>query len=463
MALKRKWSARTEKLSGTAAKDLARWTHTRQKWQNDAWAFYDTLSEVESAANWIGHALSLMDLEPMTVNGKGEPVPDDKAKPVLDELGDICEMLEKWGMASVVAGEAVLVETVNGPRLYSEHEVLQHNKRLVISPARDAVIEAETITSMWRLYIPHPAKGAFAESPMRALNRDCSTLLLLKKNVDSRLSNRIMLNGMMFFAQSVSMPMQTGGVPAKPDQFFNNLRNHMRQNMRRTEQAPDVSPVLFRVATQTLQADVFKYWEPPASLTDQELQLRTEARNNFREAFDLPVEMQTSMGDLNHWGSWAVTDMARRFQLGPRAATLAAALSAGWYQEALQRAGLFVSSQAQWLKASDGYLDQQAESVADAQKAWDRGVVSDEYLRARSRIDDEFAPTSDEYIRRFGFTHNNAYLALWDLPEHEEVDWTLALSKSGGRPGLETGEPSNDPTKDGDPNDPESEVQDPNP
>lgn len=461
MALKDKWTSAVEEMSAGRSKDVTRWAKTRMRWQHEAWWLYDEqLSEVQASADWIGKVMGLMSLVPMTVDSKGREVEDktDGIEKVMARLGDISDLLGTWGVCSVLAGEAVLVPEGDGVRLHSQREVVEKGKRLGLSTVLDPEMEFEPLQRFWRIYIANRGKSAYATSPMQTLVRDCNTLNILKTAIDSRLNNRIMNPGIMFFGSNISMPM-SGQTVTRPDDFFKAIREAGSRNMRRRGTAADVTPMIFRVGAPEVK-DVFDYWEPPPSLTETEAKLRAELRQNFREAFDLPVEMQTSMEGLNHWGAWAVTDQARRLQLRPRARVFANALSASWYQEALREAGSFNPEKAQWLAVDDNELDQQAESTQDARAAYDRAEVSGKYLRATHGIDEDDAPDDLERIRIIGQQMKIPYLALYGLKEAENFDWDKII-KPAGKVGQDTGQDPADKSQGGAPDNADSEVTPP--
>lgn len=463
MALKDKWTTAVEEMSGGRSKDVTRWAKTRMRWQREAWWLYDEqLAEVTSSADWIGKVMGLMNLVPKTLDSKGREVEDKTGgiENVIARLGDISDMLKTWGTCSVMAGEAILVPSGDGVRLHAEREVVEKGKRMGLSPILDPNLEFEPLQTFWRIYIANPGKSAYAASPMQTLVRDCCTLNVLKQSMDARIMNRIMFNGMMFFGSNISMPM-SGQTVTRPDDFFKAIRESGQRNMRRRGTAADSTPIIFRVGAPEVK-DVFDYWEPPQALTETETNLRAELRNNFREAFDLPVEMQTSMEGLNHWGAWAVTDQARRLQLRPRATVLSNALSASWYQEALHEEGAFLPDKPQWLAIHDAQLDQQAESTQDARAAYDRGEASGEFLRAVHGIDEDYRMEDDPkgYVRWLGRQNKDPYLATFGMDVADDIDWTKVRTP-GGRQGQDTGTNPADPTQGGAPDNQDSEVTPP--
>ncbi|MBB6344340.1 hypothetical protein FHU36_000849 [Nonomuraea muscovyensis] len=128
------------------------------------------------------------------------------------------------------------------------------------------------------------------------------------------------------------------------------------------------------------------------------LKLREEAIRRFATGLEIPGEVLLGMGDINHWGAWALQAEAIRLGIEPRLATVAHALTTQWLRPLLEDQG--VNDAGQWLVWYDtSPLRVRQNRSQTALEVYDRGAISAEALRRETGFDDSDAPRLGQNVR----------------------------------------------------------------
>lgn len=461
----------------TGADRKAKFDATLQGWHSESWRLYRSGGEYSAAVGWIANGLSEFTFCP-EVWTDGEWLPDENqtAYDTMRLLGNQNELLLSWGKNSCVVAEAVLVFADGHWSLRSRDEVaFDTDRKLRLNEYGDthtgrrrgtSTITGPAISDIWRIWLPDAQFSKLSWTPVAAFLTDLEQLRLLREVLNSKLNTRLWLNGMLFFGQSLALPTQTSDdTPGRGSSFLAQLRNVMEANIKRkNSSAKDVLPVMLQVTSQEV-GKVMEAWYPETTIDEREAALRHEIRNTLRELFDLPIEAQTGMGDTNHWGSWAITDVNKIYSLMPRARALLNAISFSWYRKQLVDGGMSAEDAALRRLAPEASALRGEPSSDEVRQAHDRFVVSDKALRAATRLPEESAPDEDEYVRGVGRKMGKPYLALWGTKAWVEIDdaddWDKAGGAKEGAPGIGADTPERAPGvgEPGSPTDPNSEVE----
>lgn len=129
------------------------------------------------------------------------------------------------------------------------------------------------------------------------------------------------------------------------------------------------------------------------------IRLREEAVRRFATGLEIPAEILLGLGDVNHWGAWALTSEAIRLGIEPKLATVAYALTQQWLRPILE-----AENDPDWHRWLVWYdtapLRVRTNRSETALQAHDRGVISDAALRRETGFDESDAPTDEELDRR---------------------------------------------------------------
>lgn len=422
-----------------------RFDATTQAWHDESWRLYGEVGEYKSAVNWIANGLSQLVIRPTVWDPKLlSYVNDDRPEvwKIIGKLGNQAELFRNWGTNSVVVGEAELVEVADRWRLRSRSSILVQNNQFYLdeygagkSSGANRTPSPPLIKDFWRIFQPHARYALLSDTPPSAFLSDLEQMRLLRSVLNSKLKTRLWMNGIWVFGQKVSMPTANGrNTPGRQASFLTQLRTLVTQNMKEQADARDISPIFMQVATAEVGKVVEQYY-PEVAIDAREADLRKEIRQTLRELLDLPVEMQTSMGDTNHWGSWSITEMNLIYCLLPRAKQLLDALSFSWYQEQLVAAKISPADAALCRLVPDASNLQGEASPENVRQAAALGAVGLTFLRGQSRIPEDAAPDKDEAVRMFGWAKGLPYLALWGTEAWKVIEAADAWDKAGVKQG----------------------------
>lgn len=439
----------------------------------DSWRLYREVGEYNAATEWIGNGLGELMIQPQRwLDGEWVIDTDPTAIEVMRQLGETKNLLTAWGKNSVITGEAFLVLADGLWSIRSRSELDRRTNNIYLDEYGVAQSGARArrdktkptgplVRDLWRFWLPDTQYTKQASTPVYAFQADLEQLRLLRLVLNSKLNTRLWLNGILFLSQQLSLPTQgSDGQAGKGASVITRLRRLFEENIKRRESAKDSIPILVQTSTQEVKG-VIEAWYPETSIDEREAELRREIRATLRELLDMPVELQTSMGQSNRWNSWSIPEVNKIYSLMPRAKGFLYPLSYSWYRAQLIKAGMS-AGEASLRRLSPDASGLRGEASSDeARLAHDRGAINDMALRKATRAPETAKPEGDEAVRQLGWKTNDPYLALWGTPEHDKIDWSMVGTKRGA-PGIGTDRPDRGPGvgDPGSPTDPNSEVGD---
>lgn len=123
--------------------------------------------------------------------------------------------------------------------------------------------------------------------------------------------------------------------------------------------------------------------------------LRKEAVERIARGIDFPPEALLGLGSSNHWAALQILMDQWRSHGAPKAQEFCDDLTSSYYRNALREEG-----EENWREIVVAYDESavvvKADRSDDADKAWDRGQISDEGYRALKDISDDYAPSDEE-------------------------------------------------------------------
>lgn len=462
--------------------DVIRYNVT-QHWQREAWDCYSAMPELHYPANFIGSTLSRFilrvgELDPD--NPTDPPNPDPKTRSPQFELatealaelnngaGGHKELLRRWGINSTVAADCWLLGT-DGPvdttyEMLSILEIMIEPTGKVFRNSWGTGDPGEQLTGgygLWRFWKAHPARTRLADSAMQSLLDDCRRLMALNDSITSRLLSRLSQAGILAIPNSLSIP----GAVAVPDgtnrgpldPFVYNLLQIFEKGITNRKTAAGVIPVIMRGPDDAV--DKIKHITLDRFIDETEMKLRAELRQTIAQGLDLPPEAQTGMGDSTHWQAWSVQDSSMRSHLIPLVEQLTEGLTRKYLWPYLTELSVSPADISRLVIYPDGtQVVTRPNEAEDQRQLHDRIAVSDAALRRGSGVSEDDAPGDEEQVRQVGRKINNAFLALWGLPVHDQIPWELValgsqrpgnLSALVGQPGSGGGPQAGEPIKGG--------------
>lgn len=419
-AARRSLTAAAEKLADRLA--ISATTRVGEGWQGEAWDMYDDVPEVRTACRITGQAMSQCRLVLARVNSNGEPSPlDDKeaaahpGTPLLNAfaggLGGQAAFLDMLGTQLTVPGEGIAVGAldpeealVSGDdfmrmQLYSPDQVRVVSRQITVRTDESmqgdrAVNEDEGLTAI-RIWRPHPRRSWQADSAVRSAMTALREIVLYDKHIEATGVSRLISAGLLGVPEGLTLP----GLPAENnededvDPFMRFLLRVMATAIADRSSAAARVPILIRGEAEDIAA--MKKIDFATPFDAQVPQLRKDAIARFGTAVDMPGELLTGFGSLQHWTGALITDDWKNSYLPGLMQIACWSLTTGWLYKALPAdtpADVIL-----WY--DDSGVRTRENTGPEAQAAFDRRAISAEALRRVLGFDDSDAP-DDETLRR---------------------------------------------------------------
>lgn len=407
----------TRDLTAAAARFTARRIGVRkgvdQAWQERAWQYYDTVPEVRFASRWVANAMSGARLFAgrRAQDGTIEPAPDGhRATQLVTGIAGgpegQAELLRGFGSHLVVAGEGWIVirppaseGEVEEWRVLSVAEVSQQSGKLTAEidgepidiPPHDPDQPTDpTAPVAIRVWEPHPRRHMEADSPVRSSLALLEELQLLNAAVAAIARSRLTGRGVLLVPKGARFPT-TPGQDAAEDDLLEVFMQVAETAYKEPESAAATVPIILEVPAEVISEMKLLTFE--SDFDDLAIRLREEAIRRFANGLEIPAELLLGMGDINHWGSWALEESAVRLGIEPRLATVAHALTTQWLRPLLEDEG--VPDAGEWLVWYDtSPLRVRQNRSQTALEVYDRGAISEEALRRETGFDDSDAPAT---------------------------------------------------------------------
>jgi len=449
--------------------------HRIVEWQQQAWNFYDLIGELRYGARYYGNALSQLRLEIGWKPSSGSsPQPIDLENPpegfnraqyeiavsTLDRLhsseGSINEILRAYGVNLFVAGEGYLVgrtdrETgVERWDFYSTEQLVWLNSRWYLKEnvlwKTDQLIELSGDDYVIRVWQAHPRYSDEPDSPLRSVLSLCEELLLLSANVRATALSRIpagilLMPDTMLDAGPDYEPENLNNDAAREQQSQSTLEdiyNHFITPIADPNSAAAVAPFILTGDPEDLEQ--VRLIEFDREVDQIAAEQRHELITRIAHGIDLPSEILSGIGQMNHWSAWAVEEMAYKAHIAPAAALFCGAITANLIWPAIQVATGQDVDQRLVVMSDPIDLISHIDRRMNAKDGHSSLVISDATYRRALGFSDDDAPDDLEYKRRMAL--QQAALSLTPVAAGEIDSVTQALDDSVARvrPGVPTPE-----------------------
>lgn len=433
-----------------------------QSWQHRAYDMYHLIPEVRFAASWIGNAMGGARLFAgrRADDGTIEPALDGhRAHEIVSQIAGgpdgQSKMLGAFGKHLTVPGEGWIVVRPNSEvlspyspedghdwRVLSVREVRQQSGKLTAEIDGDDVPIPEGDPESMdpdgpvaiRVWEPDPERSIEADSPVRSSMDLLEELLLLNAAVKAIARSRITGRGLLLIPKGTRFPSTSTQGDAEDD-LIEIFMTIAETAMRDPESAAATVPIVLEVPADTI-AD-FKLIKFESEFDELAIKLREEAIRRFATGLEIPAEILLGLGDVNHWGAWALTSEAIRLGIEPKLATVSYALTQQWLRPILEAEN--VEDWHRWLVWYDtSPLRVRTNRSETALQAYDRSVISATALRRETGFDESDAPTAEETAERDGQVEEETE-APPELPVDESEAPPETLPASAG-PGPGPGE-----------------------
>lgn len=351
----------TARLDQSTTVQSAQITEAWQIWRNVGEIHYVTTQQARLASR-LEWAITVDERE----------MDHDEAEEILKTAygNDLRDLVRRMDLHRQVAGAFFLIrnksdrkwDVVTWPAGYNVRKKLE---------------DADVIVEMTQ---EDPADPKLTDSPVLAAIPVARELILSRQQARIAARNRT--------AQLNTILYPREGAGPDPDAFESKLTRVMTAPLADEMSASSVVPNLIG-----FQGDLIEKWREMdfTGQLDEKLHERVERLiQQLSVILDIPREIMTGMGEINHWGSWAVSEDNWLGHIEPGAILIGSALALG-----LARAA-DIDPEMVKITPDPAPLLKRRPALSDVLAAYELGLVSDEWTRRQLGADDEDAPDEAE-------------------------------------------------------------------
>ena len=179
----------------------------------------------------------------------------------------------------------------------------------------------------------------------------------------------------------------------------------MMTAIKNREDASALVPILLQANGEYL--DKVRHLTFSTPLDEQAIELRKEAIRRLALGMDMPPEVLTGTGEVNHWGAWQIEDASIKAHTEPLLQIIVSSLTEGYLWPYLEATGMDAEEVRQYGFAADTALMRlRPDRSKEALELYDRGVLSDVSLLTENGFQPNDA--MDDKQRRDFFTRKVA-------------------------------------------------------
>jgi hypothetical protein len=378
----------------------------RDAWQGEAWGFYHTQGEFRYAVDWCAAANSRVRLRAARMDpGADEPEIIDSG-PVADIVNGIgggpggqAQLMSRFTTLLQIPGDSYGL--VTGTAENSTWEVYAAS----IIKKSGTTLQVQVGQSEWatvapnklpvRVYNPDAERPWLATSPSQSIIGVLGEIDLYNRHIITTLTSRLASNGLLILPQEMSF----GGLATSsqaPNALVPQLIEVASQAIKNPGSAAAAIPIPLEVPAQ--YADVIRHLSFASEVSDKILDARDKALTRLARSLNVPAEILTGIGGVNHWGAWQIEDSAIKIHLTPIIETICDGLTVGYLEPALKAARIVPedsrSKYVVWYDVSE--LQQKPDMAERAVQLHDRVAINDEALRNAAGFDEGSKPTNEQ-------------------------------------------------------------------
>lgn len=319
-------------------------------WYNQAWEYYDTIGEYRYAVTWVGNLLSRARLE-VWENGK---LTTNKAAL---EAGQALfggeegqrEMLRQLGTHLTVPGEAYIVGEDMGEDP-DEWSVVSASR--ISSPAKgvwkvgNKELDEPLVIRIWR---PHPQKQDEADSPSRSVLPILAEIISLMKYKNAQISSRLTGAGVFAIPSEITFGSvrnmvtnedgtDSTSVSSGVDAFLLEFIEVISAATADPEDPSARAPIILQGPGEYLdKLNHITFW---SELDEKAKEMLDDDIRRLALGMDMPPEILTGTGEMNHWNSWQVEEASIKAHTEPLLQIITTSLAQGYLRPYLESVGI---------------------------------------------------------------------------------------------------------------------------
>jgi hypothetical protein len=420
------------------------------KWQDEAWDYYDYIPEVASSANLVAGILSRINIYGGYVT-KSSSAPSDVTNvkdldpDLVEAIGDVLYLLESGngGTSGIlrdaalnffIAGECYLVREParfsNGMQekyqIRSINEIValstSRKSTLAIRPRRDSKedefikLPTDGTGYVARLWRSHPRYGDEADSSMRSLLEICDSLLLLERTINAQAKTQLPA-GILFIPDGLSNGYQSDGemepefdeegneiAPLSDDEsesFEETLQRYLASPLTDDTSGATVGPLIIRGAPDL--GDKIKHINLSRPFDPNHNNMAQNKLDRILGGLDIPKDVAAGFASVKYSNAILIEEQLFKAHIEPLILLIVDCLTTSFLRPALIAQGFDpkdVSKAVVWYDPSA--ITAKPSRAEAATTGYELGAVSLDAWRRANGFADSDAPSELERLQRFG-------------------------------------------------------------
>lgn len=317
-------------------------------WYLQAWEYFDTIGEYRYAVSWVGNLLSRARLE-VWEDGKptNNPLAIEALRALFGGEEGQREMLRQLGTHLTVTGDSYIIgeDMGNEPDQWSVVAATQVKKVGDAWKVNGSTLSDPLVIRLWR---PHPLNEKHSDSPSRAVLNVLHEIEGFTKHVNAQIASRLTGAGVLTIPSEITFGtvrgmLENGDTPESAtsssgiDAF---LREFIETVATATVDQSDASarvPIILQGPGEYLdKVKLITFW---TELDAQAKELRDEAIRRLALGMDMPPEILTGTGEMNHWNSWQVEEASIKSHTEPLLQIITTSLAKAYLRPYLEEEG----------------------------------------------------------------------------------------------------------------------------
>lgn len=373
-------------------------------WQAEAWDFWRSMPEPSFAATWLGHGFSRCRLyiarRPRQPGDDPEPIKDGPAVDLLAQLGGGLlgqqQLLHSFGVHMSVPGVGYLtgrqaVGAFDSWQVLSADEIRVKGKGYEVMVGETQWELAPPDTLVCKCWRPDEQFHWKPWSPMQPTLPVLRELDGLSKKIDADIVSRLASAGIVLMPSEVMFPVRPEFANAD-DPFMAEIIEVISTAMRDRASAAANVPIFIRIPGEYVDKVKHLTWSTP--LDAEAIKLREEARGRFAVGMDLPAEVLTGLGSIQHWGQWFLSEEGVKYHIIPGMEAIVQGITIGFLRPGLEVLGASDPELMVWFDTSE--LTTRPDLSDKVSELYDRLEVSPRALRREVGMNESDKPTEEE-------------------------------------------------------------------
>ena len=440
------------------------------EWQRELWEFYESLEELRFAMLWHSQTMSRVRLTVARITPDGEEPELVTDGPAVELMRDFfggtagqSDYLKEMDVQLGVPGEGFVVahDDADGDR----HWAVKSKDELRVGSGRATVDGRSKTVDLWEVEVdegvwqqlpyesfvfrqwrPSARKHYRPDSPAKAALNTMRVLRMLDRRVIAMSVSRLASNGILLYPQEVTFPAKPG-FEKEADPFTAEWLDIAGKVINDPGSALAAIPLPMKVPKEFIES--FKHMDFANSYDERLMELINLYRDRLATGMNVPKEVITGMGDTSHWNAWTLDEQGIKVHVSPEAELICNGVTDGWLHPAMRNAGESIvdSDGARiicWYDTSE--LNVPPNRAESAEAAHDRFAITTEaYLREKGLdVADMPSPKElrEQILLKMATDPTSAPAAIDAL----ELPGPPVAGATTGPGGVETEDPSNQPT-----------------